>query len=277
MPSSSESQTKPPIIVLSPARSGSTLLRYLLDTHPQIACPAEWAFARDILSSFAWFWVSHLDTVEDCDVDPAVVRARLKELGVPFTLDTLIEHYRGAHSAFYEAYAKNHHKKRWADTTHAVNDVYVDFVDLLYDRRPQYLLLHRHPFDTTLSHVDKFASTLSQAVEYWCEVTELHLDFSERIPDRCRHLRYEDLVRSPSTVMSEVFGFLGEDNPAGLIDRALRTTHAGKCGDHKILDERRIHQRSVGRWKQHPSAAVLRRDKRLMSLLRRLGYSDGPS
>jgi len=30
-----------PIFILSAARSGSTLLRYILDHHPEIACPPE--------------------------------------------------------------------------------------------------------------------------------------------------------------------------------------------------------------------------------------------
>ncbi|MGH9939155.1 MAG: sulfotransferase, partial [Blastocatellia bacterium] len=34
----------PPIFILSCPRSGSTLLRYVVDTHPEICCPVELRF-----------------------------------------------------------------------------------------------------------------------------------------------------------------------------------------------------------------------------------------
>ncbi len=40
-----------PIFVLSAERSGSTLLRYILDTHPEVSCPPEvelWRVCREL-------------------------------------------------------------------------------------------------------------------------------------------------------------------------------------------------------------------------------------
>ncbi|MCA1615986.1 MAG: sulfotransferase, partial [Acidobacteria bacterium] len=31
----------PPFFILSTPRSGSTLMRYIVDTHPEVACPSE--------------------------------------------------------------------------------------------------------------------------------------------------------------------------------------------------------------------------------------------
>ena len=51
--------TAEPIFIVCNARSGSTLLRYLLDVHPDIACPSETAIAA-ISNQLMWL---HVQTV----------------------------------------------------------------------------------------------------------------------------------------------------------------------------------------------------------------------
>ena len=82
-------RTPAPVFIACGARSGSTLLRWLLDTHPDIACPPE------------------------TDVAELVVQyARAAQaLGVP----TPLEHARGVVDELVGRYLAESGKRRWCD------------------------------------------------------------------------------------------------------------------------------------------------------------------
>ena len=50
----------PPVFVLCCARSGSTLLRYMLDTHPDVCCPPE-LHLSDLCLKLMWVFQNTAD------------------------------------------------------------------------------------------------------------------------------------------------------------------------------------------------------------------------
>ena len=114
-----------PIFVVACPRSGTTMLRNILDAHPNISCGPETGFLQE------------LDRWE------AQHPERLKRFGV--TPDEYHAHVRDLFSWMHERRAEATGKPRWADKTpsHAIR---LDFIDALY---PDCQVVHiiRDPVD----------------------------------------------------------------------------------------------------------------------------------
>src|SRR5260370_37695672 len=82
----SAAEMAPPVFVLCCARSGSTLLRLILDTHPAVACPPELHLGR-ACRDLRWLW--HVTEVPGEDHDRRV-HARVRE-----SLSAVMDSYLG--------------------------------------------------------------------------------------------------------------------------------------------------------------------------------------
>ena len=104
-----------PLLVLGVRRSGTTLLRVMLDRHPELAVPDESYFIpqladrqRSHVDVDAFIDdLSRLPTIREWDLSIEDVRARLSP---EMPLGAAI-------GAVYESYAAAHGKSRWGDKT----------------------------------------------------------------------------------------------------------------------------------------------------------------
>ena len=105
----------PPVIVLGVRRSGTTLLRVMLDRNPELAIPDESYFVPQIAERHRGRIdperflddLRRLPTLAEWGVAPEAVRARLEtgaEAGE-------------AIASIFETYADLHGKRRWGDKT----------------------------------------------------------------------------------------------------------------------------------------------------------------
>jgi protein-tyrosine sulfotransferase len=191
----------PPRFILSPYRSGTTLMRYALDSHADLASPPEThylisltALLDDPLS---------MRGLRDLGFDSDLVRSKLATFARSF-LDT----YAGAGGAT----AWIDKSPRYAEDPFAILRLFPDALTIV---------LHRHPLDQVHSFTrgGKFAhpalateahgaALLQRAGEYWVEVTEGLLRVQEAQGDRSLTVRYEDLCASPEKVMHRVLAHL---------------------------------------------------------------------
>ncbi len=113
---SSEERPPAPFIV-GVTRSGTTLLRLMLDAHPDLAIPPETHFVMDVIragkknrdvQAFHEAFVENRRW-DDFDLDSGELLKRLKRLE---PLDA-----RGALRCFYDMYAERMGKSRWGDKT----------------------------------------------------------------------------------------------------------------------------------------------------------------
>lgn len=264
-----------PIFILSAERSGSTLLRYLLDSHPDIGSPGEIWLGR--LCDWLLMGLPRLrptgDVAEHVDVEGAVVAEARR------VIDEIMS-----------AYLERTRKRIWCDKTPANLKYLPSLARVFPDAR--YLCLYRSCLDTVYScieasrfgimhelqeYVMQRPGNLVQAmIESWVDKnTRLALFEAERPKDTHR-LRYEDLVRDPERELMRACRFLHLKWDAGMITNALRIPHFQGGGDGKILGENTIHQRSLGGGKSIPagwlnsvSVPVIGRTNQL---LKHLGY-----
>jgi hypothetical protein len=253
-----------PAFILATSRSGSTLLRFIIDSHPDFACPPETQVAS-ACAHLARTWDS-LDHAREGD------RAR-GGIDEPITLTPHdAEAIRDAVSRLYGTYTDARGKPRWCDKS---LDTYM-FTDILIQLFPdaKFIFLVRHCMDVVASGVeicpwglsrfgfDPFVSqfpgnSVAAIASYWLTCNGQNLEFAEKHPDNCIIIRYEDLVAAPEKTAAEIFGFLDAEYIPGMAAAAFSTPHdSNGPGDEKIWFTRSVTSDTVGRGVIVPSKAL---------------------
>lgn len=206
--------TLAPVFVLGVRRSGTTLLRLILDRSPEIAIPDESHFIPQLAHR-------HRAPV---DADGLVEDLRrlptLERWGI--TADDVVPYLRGgmttgeAIAAVFAAYATKKGKPRWGDKTPA----YMRDLPLLERLFPEAIYVHliRDGRDCALSFLgmpDKAATQTwahpRDAAGFACQwSTEIRAAraLGRRVGDsRYFEVRYEELVAEPGHVVQEICSF----------------------------------------------------------------------
>ena len=193
---------KPPIFILGCQRSGTSLLRRIIDSHSNIACPPESAFIVQLAKIFE------------------IKRALQGILYMGFTEADVLKQMRIFTSHFFEKYVLSKKKVRWADkTTHYVN--HMDTIDHMFNGQILYLGIIRNGMDVAYSlsqfdwsildpYMADGTDRLLAAALFWKDQNQKLLDFSKRVQDRFHLIKYEDLVSSPESIVKAVFDFIDE-------------------------------------------------------------------
>src|SRR5690348_14293063 len=96
----SQSRAAPPVFVLSCERSGSTLLRYIIDTHPQVCSPAHLHLGQLCSSLYTTILFSLGQTMEESGREQSVAVETRR------IVDDLMDQYVSARG-----------KQRWCEKT----------------------------------------------------------------------------------------------------------------------------------------------------------------
>ena len=204
----------PPLIVLGVSRSGTTLLRVILDRTAGVAIPDE-SFFVPLLARRHGRAVRRERFLDDLRRIPAIrawgvaiadVSTRIRD-GMPTAQ---------AIAAVFEANAAMHGKPHWGDKT----PMYMRHLDLLEQLFPsaQYVHLIRDGRDAAISFLQMPAGTYTRtwahpasAREFAClwrvEVSAAR-ELGARVgPDRYHEARYEELVAEPAATVRAICEF----------------------------------------------------------------------
>lgn len=272
----------PPTIVLGVSRSGTTLLKEMLDRHSELAIPSESYFVTQV-------WDRHGERADAEElVDDLGRIARVEEWGV--TAED-IRARLPAHATFqdviaavYLAYAEARGKRRYGDKT----PVYMQRLDVIDRAFPgaRYVHIVRDGRDAGLSFAamkrkPRFNLSRPRRLAEFACAWRLEIEGAQRFgarigPARYVELRYEDLVAAPEERLREVCGFLGLEFEPGMLEYH-RDVDPGRLQDHPRLAE--PPRTDVRRWRDQMEPG----DRELFEaiaggLLARLGYerSSGP-
>jgi len=189
----------PPIFVIGSPRSGTTLLRLILDSHPRISCGEETHFLRDLESIVGRNW----------------------ELVSTYGLsrEWWLGHIRSLYAEFQVEVLARSGKARWAekDPTYTLH---LPFIEELF---PDALYVHllRDGHDVVASFKDRwgYTSAARAARTEWARYVTAARELGRRLPvERFLELRYEDLVTDPATQGQRLFAFLGEAWDPAVLD-----------------------------------------------------------
>jgi protein-tyrosine sulfotransferase len=251
-----------PVFVLCMGRSGSTLLRFLLDAHPELACPPETSLPA-LCGQLAVVW----SLIEGAPL------AAERDAAPPRVPDAAVAGIRRMLDEMTGSYLVRRGKRVFCDKSLGSARV----AGLLTQIYPgaRFVCLYRHPMDVIRSGLDACpwglngygfdqyivgspGNAVLALARYWLDNATLISKVEQAHPDRCHRVRYEDLVEDPEEVMQEVYAFIGA-RPAPEVAQACFTGDRERFGpaDHKIWATSQISGDSVGRGESVPAGLII--------------------
>jgi hypothetical protein len=248
-----------PTVVLGVSRSGTTLLKAMLDAHSQLAIPSESYFLPQL-------WDRHgeqperdafvedlgrLERLREWGVDPEQVRARLPAQPT----------FAQAVQSIFQLYAESRGKPRFGEKT----PLYMQHLDVLDRAFPDARYVHivrdgRDAAVSLLAMTRKPRFNLSRprgigdfAVAWQREVRGAQ-GFGLTHP--YHELRYEDLVEEPESRLREVCAFLELEYEPGMLEYHRREDPS-LYADHPRLAEPPVRDTRSWRKELRPADAAL--------------------
>lgn len=221
-----------PVFVVGCQRSGTTMLRLMLDSHSRISCGPETRFLEDLERIVGNDW------------------QRLSQYG--FTQEEWLDRIATFFGGFQEEYARSRGKLRWADKSprYAMR---LDFVLRVF---PDAQIVHviRDGRDVAVSHRKRFGywSCVKSSVK-WPRYVAMARAAGSRLPSNQYHeVRYEALVSEQEATMRKLMAYLGEDFEPAMLDfenhthdvpdryRAQARMRRASAGTDKVVYSSRI-------------------------------------
>jgi hypothetical protein len=272
-----------PIFIVGVHRSGTTLLRYVLNSHPRIYIPPETDF-------IPYFFNKH-------------PHAKLSQKKVARILDIIFSRYRyvedwqGARpdsqefyermptkdpSAFlnqlYSDYARQNGALRWGDKT----PIYASYVDLIHKIFPEAQFIHiiRDPFDASISLLEKYQEDefhvdIYFAARNWVRRIKAIQASRKTLPVQCYYeVRYEEFVSDAITETQNLCEFIGEEYFEEMNKQHLLARQEIPTDSHFFSNVRKpVFTNSVNRGRRDLSLADRRVIQRVAGeLMAELGY-----
>jgi hypothetical protein len=257
-----DASPNPPVFILGFQRSGTTLLRLLLDAHSQLAVPFESMSVVDFYHRRGSYGdLSTMDQRASLVTDLLAARG-ISAWRPAVTIDDVdlqrCTSYAAIVDQIFTAYARKCGKPRWGDKTpgytrdvHILNELFPDakFVHLVRDGRDAALSLVRQPWGP---------SDLLSALEQWNEVVGWSRKMCRMLPpERYLEVRYEDLVTQTEHVLRQITSFLSLPFEAGMLNgngTAAEKLPERSVAFHTNLD-RPVDQTLAFEWRRRLSPA----------------------
>jgi hypothetical protein len=187
-----------PLFIVGAHRSGTSLVRRIFNSHPEIACPPE-----------SFFMANYVEMLES-----DLIRGGYFGLGCD--AEAMRADLARKASELHEAFRIAHGKKLWADKTPQYTAI-LDGIDRLFAAKPRYVLVLRHPCDVVYSNFRKgwthndIADPFESNLAYVKLCIERLLAFESKHAARCTRLVYDQLARDPERTLRESLARIGLD------------------------------------------------------------------
>ncbi|MGY6274697.1 sulfotransferase family protein [Methylomonas sp. MgM2] len=223
----------PPIFIVGAPRSGTTLLQYMLKSHPEISLP----------SGESHFFIPFYQ--RRAEFGDLKIKANLSSLlseiyqakrdffdddfhGIKFDIEKLAEQIHnnkistvpGVISALFQLNAQAEGKTYWGEKT----PYYILHLNTIMEMFPTARIVHiiRDGRDCGLSMLarrwDLRVFNIYHAAYIWNKYVNSGIDFGKNNPNIYFELKYESLLSSPQTVFQELCRFLNIEYSESLIN-----------------------------------------------------------
>jgi len=210
-------ERKQPIMLLSTERSGSNLVRSILNTHPSISAP------HPLETAYPWQKVVPPGDMGDRQAYKLLRDVLINKnysfhpLESSISVDDVYKKYKSLaqnHSLFdvqkslYDVYAEEEGCSAWASKYPALWDCLDDVFD--YYKNPKFVYLVRDIRDVVLSfktsNVGKYHPYFN--AKRWCDEQTKGAELLDQHGESVHLLRYKDLLQDPESVVKDVCDFL---------------------------------------------------------------------
>lgn len=187
-----------PIFIVGCQRSGTTLLRLMLDSHSRLSCGPETRFLADMERIVSADWV----------------RLKLYGLDQREWCERIAEFFGG----IQHDYAVSRGKQRWADKT-PLYAMHMYFIARLFPEA-QFVHVVRDGRDVAVSHRKRFGyrSCVKSALKWPRYISTARSSGAKLGPERYFEVRYEALVSDPEPTLRGLLAFLGEPWEPQILD-----------------------------------------------------------
>lgn len=246
-----------PVFLIGTFRSGTTLFRFLLDSHSRLCCPPESKFLLHLASMHET--ASTMNAFAHMGFDESFTRRQMMVFA----------------NAVYGTHLKGMEKEILVDKTPEYVRI-LNFIDWLYKGKCKYLLIFRNGLDVAHSmntmpieplEQDK---SLDKAFEYWKSDTETMLEWNAAYPERCHKIIYDQLCDDTESILQGVMQFIG----VGFEARQLKWyEHHHDRGDEDIKARRqRTINKSVHNYREWPEETIQNLKQRSAEIHSAIGY-----
>jgi len=232
----------PPVVVLGVWRSGTTLLKEILDHHSRLAIPGESNFLPGL-----WVrWRARPDVdriLADVDCVPQLREWGVRAADIRTSLPERPS-FSDVVRALYQRYADDRGKPRFGDRTpHYMR--HLKLLEHAFDC-PRYVHIVRDGRDAALS----FAGIRARRRPRWIwprGIVDFACRWREEVaaarglgatvgPARYLELRYEDLVRSPESIVRDVCAFLDLPFESGMLEFHRRSDLVADANHRRLAE-----------------------------------------
>ena len=274
---------EPVPFVVGVARSGTTLLRLMLDAHPELSIPGETHFIPKLLQELrgspltpqlALDYLRQVQTWPDWHLEPELLEARLRQCE---SLDT-----SKVIRCVYRLYAQAHGKQRWGDKTPRYLLHMEDIAGALPEVRFIHLVRDGRDVARSLMRAHFGPATLEDAAAHWRDWMTSARAQSANLPFY-REVHFEHLVDDPESVLKALCDWLNlpwSDQMLCYHEAALHrlselraTIKVRRCGEPREVDahsRRQIHHNTS----RPPQADRITPWRRSMSVAEQRVFAD---
>ena len=211
-------EKKFPFFIIGAERSGTTLLRSMLTSHPNIDIPLESDFIADIIDLGAKQGYTSLNAEKVYDIIYHHIienphENKLWEINADKLKEAISangQSLRGMIEAPFILNMEKNGKQRWGDKT----PKYARYAKEIKTIFPNAKFIHiiRDPRDVSVSlkKVPWGPNNIYDIADFWQDRVKNSLALKSEFPADYMELRYEELVREPEKELRQITEFLGE-------------------------------------------------------------------
>lgn len=265
-----------PLFLVGMPRSGTKLLRGLLNEHSRIGIPLN-------ETEFLPRWLSRWDDLGDLSDPAAFQRFFADVVGSVYFVNRLEEHGQRIDPMVWHAACRGYTAPAvfealirhdaavpeggvWGDKSPG----YLAHLPLLKAHFPQARFIHivRDARDYCMSMKKAFGKSATRASQRWRDRIAEAREQARAFPEDYTEVRYEDLVADPGPELARLCGFLGLDFEPGMLELSRATENIGDARGQK-----RVVASNVEKWRtQMPDRRRQRIERIAGDVLAELGY-----
>ncbi len=269
-----------PIFIVGVGRSGTTLIRLMLHSHPRIAIPYESHFITKYAADLHHYGdLAKGENLRNL-VQDVLAEDLLTQWDHEFDLDRIVNgveepNINAVIRAIYSDYCNAKGKTRWGDKSdylshmNVINDIFPNsqFIHCIRDGRDVANSVMKLPWGP---------NDLIQAAEWWSYSVRLGRAMGSMLPaKRYLEVRYEDLVQNTAAELRRICEFLGEDYSDSMLDYYKSSSAAipsGRKGQHQNVGSPPKASRVCAWKKEMSSVDVAIFDRYAAAQLAAVGY-----
>ena len=219
-----------PIFIVGCERSGTTMLRLMLNEHSNIALPPQTKFSRKLYKRRMLFGDLSNGENKDKIIDWMLERETSTKL-IDLKLD--LGHLRKSWDdcttigkitgTVFQQYSQTRHKSRWGDK----RPYYIRYIPQLLKLYPDARIIHvirnGHDCIASLKRMPWWKKNSIHSMLNWRHSIRMGVKASGAFKDQFLEVRYEDIVRHPENQLKIICDFINVKYESGMLDFHLNT------------------------------------------------------